>query len=187
MHGRSNLTNVLPTRELKIDLLKQTNALGLMGVSLLLTLWFFLLASVCGTLVASPFLGAVGCAVFAGTLASCVYSIAPIRYLSVLLLHEETKRFLNSVSGGGPLNSFSRGSPNRRNSTNLLGGSSNADRRSGGQTKKPLICDSSLKDGTSATRRPVARFHPEQPTAPQVHGSSSGAQQLPHVPQLPAF
>ena len=36
---RNNLTNVLPTRELKIDLLRSSNALGIMGVSLMITLW----------------------------------------------------------------------------------------------------------------------------------------------------
>ena len=88
------MTNVLPNRELKIDLLRSTNALGAMGVSLLFTLWFFLLAGILGTLVASPSIGALGCACFVTVLACCMGVIAPIRYLGVMLLHEETKRFM---------------------------------------------------------------------------------------------
>jgi hypothetical protein len=91
------VTNVLPTRELKIDLLRTTNALGIMGVSLLLTLWSFLLAGITGTLVASPSVGVLGSAFFFVALVSCMGFIAPIRYLGVMLLHEETKRFMGST------------------------------------------------------------------------------------------
>lgn len=96
---RNNLTNILPTRELKIDMLRSSNALGIMGVSLMLTLWFFLLSSISGTLVASPDEGVVGCALFAVCLLCCCYFIAPIRYVAVLLLHEEIKRFMIEESG----------------------------------------------------------------------------------------
>ena len=88
------VTNVLPTRELKIDLLRSTNALGKMGVSLLFTLWFFLLGGVLGTLVASPSIGVLGCVLFVLTTGCCMFFIAPIRYLGLMLLHEETKRFM---------------------------------------------------------------------------------------------
>mmetsp|Transcript_19702 Transcript_19702/g.40161 ORF Transcript_19702/g.40161 Transcript_19702/m.40161 type:complete len:423 (-) Transcript_19702:14-1282(-) len=94
---RNNLTNVLPTRELKIDLLRTTNALGFMGVSLISTLWFFLLAGILGTLVASPSIGFLGCGLFCVTLVCCCAFIAPIRYIGVMLLHEETKRFISAT------------------------------------------------------------------------------------------
>eukprot|EP00325_Prymnesiales_sp_UTEX-LB-985_P014610 CAMPEP_0174759662 /NCGR_PEP_ID=MMETSP1094-20130205/108383_1 /TAXON_ID=156173 /ORGANISM="Chrysochromulina brevifilum, Strain UTEX LB 985" /LENGTH=457 /DNA_ID=CAMNT_0015965599 /DNA_START=208 /DNA_END=1584 /DNA_ORIENTATION=+ len=91
------VTNVLPTRELKIDLLRTTNALGFMGVSLISTLWFFLLAGILGTLVASPSIGFLGCGLFCVTLVCCCAFIAPIRYIGVMLLHEETKRFISAT------------------------------------------------------------------------------------------
>lgn len=96
---RTNLTNVLPTRELKIDMLRSSNALGVMGVSLMLTLWSFLLSMLFGTLVPSPTIGAVGSGLVVVCLGCCLWFIAPIRYLSVLLLHEEVKRFLVEKSG----------------------------------------------------------------------------------------
>ena len=96
---RNNLTNILPTRELKVDMLRSTNALGVMGVSLMITLWFFLLSTGVGTLVASPKEGfiAAGCVLLC-TLAF-VYYVAPIRFMAVLLLHEEVKRFMIDKSG----------------------------------------------------------------------------------------
>ncbi len=96
---RNNLTNILPTRELKVDMLRSSNALGIMGVSLMITLWCFLLSAIFGTLVASPREGIVGCSCFVVVLATCCYFIAPIRYMAVLLLHEEVKRFMIDQSG----------------------------------------------------------------------------------------
>ena len=96
---RNNLTNVLPTRELKIDMLRSSNALGIMGVGLMLTLWCFILSTAFGTLVASPKEGFVGTGLFAGCTLMCIWFVAPIRYMAVLLLHEEVKRFLLDKSG----------------------------------------------------------------------------------------
>jgi len=96
---RNNLTNILPTRELKVDMLRSSNALGIMGVSLMITLYFFLLSAMFGTLVASPEEGLVGSACFVCCLVACLYFIAPIRYMAVLLLHEEVKRFMIDKSG----------------------------------------------------------------------------------------
>jgi len=95
---RNNITNVLPTIELKLDLLRTTHSLSYLGVSLIITLWFFLLSSIFGTLVASPSIGAVGCGCFGLALVLCMGIIAPVRYVALLLLHEETKRYLDTKS-----------------------------------------------------------------------------------------
>ena len=96
---RNNLTNVLPTRELKIDMLRSSNALGTMGVGLMLTLWFFVTSTAVGTLVASPKEGFVGTGLFVVCTMLLMRFVAPLRYLAVLLLHEEVKRFLLDKSG----------------------------------------------------------------------------------------
>lgn len=80
-------------------MLRSSNALGVMGVSLMFTLWTFLLSSGFGTLVASSDQGLVGASLFFLCLLLCAYFIAPIRYLAVLLLHEEVKRFMLDQSG----------------------------------------------------------------------------------------
>ena len=60
---------------------------------------FFLIFGVFGTLCHSPTFGAIGCGFFCITLGASCYFIAPTRYLSVMLLHEEVKRFLLDQSG----------------------------------------------------------------------------------------
>lgn len=96
---RISLTNVLPSRELKIDFLRGTNALGTLGVSLMVTLWCFLLASITGALVHSHKIGSVGCGLYTVAMLMVMGYIAPTRYLAALLLHEEVKRFLLEDSG----------------------------------------------------------------------------------------
>jgi hypothetical protein len=103
---RNCLTNILPTRELKIDMLRTTNALGMQAVVTVVTLWAFLTASLLSAIVASPTYGWLGVALFAAMGAAFVMFVAPIRYLSVVLLHEEAQRSLRNRGG-----SFRRAKP----------------------------------------------------------------------------
>jgi len=64
---RSCITNVLPSRESKIAMLRMTNALGLQAVGMLLTLWSFFVASAFGVLVASPTIGLMAAIMYART------------------------------------------------------------------------------------------------------------------------
>jgi len=52
---RNLITNALPTRTVKSDMLRTTSALGAMSVSKLLTLWCFLLSCTILPPVVSPF------------------------------------------------------------------------------------------------------------------------------------
>ena len=96
---RNCLTNILPTREVKIDMLRTTNALGMQAVITQLMLWSFLIANLLCVLVASPTHGWIGVTLFLAMACAYVFFIAPIRYLSVVLLHEEAKRSLASRGG----------------------------------------------------------------------------------------
>lgn len=96
---RNCLTNVLPTREVKIDMLRTTNALGMQGVVTVVTLWSFLAANFFAVLVASPTNGWTGIVCFAVLLFALMHYVAPIRYLSAILLHEEVKRSLAQRGG----------------------------------------------------------------------------------------
>ena len=90
--ARNALTNILPTRELRIDMLRTSNALGRQAISLLLTLWCFLISCMLMPLAASPTMGFLGLGWFLLIMLACMYFIAPLRYTSVMLLHEEIKR-----------------------------------------------------------------------------------------------
>ena len=61
---RSCVTNVLPSRESKIAMLRMTNALGYQSVAMMLALWCFILTVTLGTIVASPTMGFIGTAVW---------------------------------------------------------------------------------------------------------------------------
>lgn len=103
---RNCLTNVLPTRELKIDMLRTTNALGMQSVVTVIMLWTFLFANGFLFLVASPANGTIGMVLLIAMCCALALFVAPIRYLSVLLLQEEAKRSLQSRGG-----SFHRAKP----------------------------------------------------------------------------
>jgi len=96
---RNCLTNILPTRELKIDMLRTTNALGMQGVGTVITLWSFLLANAFSVLIASPTTGPIGLVLFTALLGAVAAFVAPIRFLSVILLHEEVTRSLRNHGG----------------------------------------------------------------------------------------
>ena len=106
---RNCLTNILPTRELKIDMLRTTNALGMQAVVTVVMLWAFLLASLSSALVASPTHGWLGAAAFAGMVLAFVTLLAPIRFLSLVLLHEEARRSL--AHRGGSFKAGGRAKP----------------------------------------------------------------------------
>lgn len=61
---------------------------------MMLTLWSFVLSSIALPLLASPGWGWMGCGLFFLVMACCMYFIAPLRYISVLMLHEEIKRIM---------------------------------------------------------------------------------------------
>lgn len=107
---RNALTNILPTRELRIDMLRTSNALGRQAISLLLTLWCFLLSCMLLPLAASPTLGFLGLGWFSLIMLACMYFIAPLRYTSVMLLHEEIKRTMASGNRASSFNAKRRSS-----------------------------------------------------------------------------
>ena len=85
-------------------MLRATNALGLQSTAMILTLWTFVLSNTFGTLVASPTIGIIGSLLFIAFFVYFTIYLAPIRYLSAILLQEEVQKTL-SVRGG----SFVRG------------------------------------------------------------------------------
>ena len=120
---RNALTNILPTRELRIDMLRTTNALGKQAVSMLLTLWAFLASCICMPLVASTSIGFLATGWFTLIMCACMWFIAPLRYTAMLMLHEEVKRTMaNSMAG----NSFAA---KRRSSTHASGRTNDSETR----------------------------------------------------------
>ena len=116
--ARNCLTNILPTRHHKVDFLRTTNALGNLGIGMQISLWFFLLTAITHTLCTSPRLGILGCGIMLLLLAACMNFIAPVRYLAVMLLHEEVVLFLknqqkksDSVATGCPMSGPSPATP----------------------------------------------------------------------------
>lgn len=93
---RNCVTNIIPTPQHKVDFLRTTNALGHLGIGILVSLWCFLLSTTAETLTTSPHLGILGCAIMLLLLAACMNFIAPMRYLAVMLLHEEIALHLDS-------------------------------------------------------------------------------------------
>jgi len=94
MITRSCVTNVLPSRESKIAMLRMTNALGFQSVGMLLTLWCFVGSVLTGALIASPTMGFVGVGVWLILLMATMWFVAPVRFVSMILLHEEARRVL---------------------------------------------------------------------------------------------
>jgi len=91
---RNCLTNVLPTRQHKVDFLRTTNALGFMGSSMLLSVWCFLLSSIAHVLTTNPTLGLLGAGLLLLLLFAFMSCIAPLRYRAAMLLHEEVVHVL---------------------------------------------------------------------------------------------
>ena len=75
-------------------MLRMTNALGLQGVGMLLTLWSFIVASLFGVVVASPTIGLMAAVTWAICLLAVMVFLAPVRFISMILLHEEIRRVL---------------------------------------------------------------------------------------------
>ena len=86
---RNCLTNVLPTRQHKVDFLRTTNALGFMGSTMLISLWCFMLSSIAHALTTNPTLGLLGASLLTLLLLAFMFYIAPLRYRAAKLLHEE--------------------------------------------------------------------------------------------------
>ena len=80
---RNCLTNILPTRQHKVDFLRTTNALGNLGIGVLISLWCFLLSAITHSLITSPHLGILGCTVMMLLLAACMNFIAPVRAIAI--------------------------------------------------------------------------------------------------------
>ena len=72
-----------------IAMLRMTNALGFQAVGMLLTLWCFVVASLFGVIVASPSHGFMAAAMWLVCLLSLMVFAAPVRFISMILLHEE--------------------------------------------------------------------------------------------------
>jgi len=155
---RHCLTSIMPTRELKLDLLRTTNALGIMSVSLLVTLWCFIFSGVLGVVVASPTFGFLGLGLFAMLFVACLWLIGPIRYTSILLLHTEVRRAMHARGG-----TF-RGSARGRGASGSIGMSVSGSNR-GSHASGSLNSNLSGSEGEEAAEVAGCAVSPEASTA----------------------